>query len=273
MGARILDRHINEFFRPLSEDRPQGGFHKVVALHEAPDIGWEQVASITGDLPKGWFEVSQLASEDRIDFISSFWFKQLPFRPRLKTVLTKFFSQLDDIGIFLTQKKEQDPFEVQMVYSVTDDSGFFRGNPPAKPEEIASLASHFREYMLPKDFLAFLNIHDGFFKYLDTGILKSSQIPLVYEMLQKLFSNGGELTTKDGEAVSPKGLIPFYESFGMPSYQCFWGEWYPEDEMGNVYLSGVNRTVSSCKRGRSFSENLAFPTFLDWLMFYLERVE
>jgi len=268
-----LDRHIEDYYRSSGNERPQGGFHKVIALHDAPDIGWEQVSSITADLPKGWFEVSQLSSADRIDFISSFWFQRLPFRPRLEKVLTKFFSQLDDIGIFLTQQAADDPFGVQMVYSIEGDSGFFRAHPPASSETIANFKEAFPQHILPSDFLAFLQVHDGFYKYMDTGILQTAQIPRVYKMLQGLFADDDELTTKDGEAVNPNSLIPFYESFGMPCYQCFWGDWYPEDEMGNVYLSGVNRTVSSCAKRRAWAENLAFPTFLDWLMFYLERIE
>ena len=266
-----MNRHIEDYYR--SSGDKWGNFHKVIALHDAPDIGWDQVVKVAPHLPKGWFEVSQLPTDDRIDFISSFWFKQLPFRPNLEKILTKFFSQLDDIGIFLTQPKEDDPFDVQMVYSIEGDGGFFRAHPPAPSNAINALSEAFSKYILPKDFLAFLQIHDGFYKYMDTGILQSDQIPRVYEMLQGLFSDDNELTTKDGEAVDPKSLIPFYESFGMPCYQCFWGEWYPEDEMGNVYLSGVNRTVSSCAKKRTWAENLAFPTFLDWLMFYLERIE
>jgi hypothetical protein len=80
------------------------------------------------------------------------------------------------------------------------------------------------------------------------------------------------IKTSDGIEVDPKTLIPFYESFGMPFFQCFWTEWYPEEEMGNVYYSGVSKKILVAEDERPSEENMAFPTFLDWLMFYLERV-
>ena len=59
----------------------------------------------------------------------------------------------------------------------------------------------------------------------------------------------------------------------MPFFQCFWLEWYPEDEMGNVYYSGVANTISDLAAKATSAENMAFPTFTDWLMFYLETIE
>jgi hypothetical protein len=59
----------------------------------------------------------------------------------------------------------------------------------------------------------------------------------------------------------------------MPFYQCFWAEWYPEQEMGNVYYSGESKTISDVFGSFSSSETMAFTTFTDWLMFYLERID
>jgi hypothetical protein len=81
------------------------------------------------------------------------------------------------------------------------------------------------------------------------------------------------ITTPSGAIVNPASLIPFYESFGMPFFQCFWGEWYPEQEMGNVYLSPASRMISTCKKRGECDESLAFETFTDWLMFYLEKID
>jgi hypothetical protein len=78
--------------------------------------------------------------------------------------------------------------------------------------------------------------------------------------------------TSKGAPVNPKSVIPFYESFGIPFYQCFWGEWYPQQEMGNVYFSHTTKTISDVGGTDSSAESMAFQTFVEWLMFYLERV-
>jgi hypothetical protein len=59
----------------------------------------------------------------------------------------------------------------------------------------------------------------------------------------------------------------------MPFFQCFWGEWYPEREMGNVYYSGFTRSISDYTQFGVGVETMAFETFTDWLMFYLETIE
>jgi len=127
--------------------------------------------------------------------------------------------------------------------------------------------------MLPSDYLAFLQIHDGFSKTTDsTGITPSNEMHKSYTQLQEIIQQHDPIVTKKGTAVDPSTLIPFYESFGMPYFQCFWAEWYPEEEMGNVYYSGALRTISDVYGGGLSTETMAFPTFTDWLMFYLERI-
>ena len=96
-------------------------------------------------------------------------------------------------------------------------------------------------------------------------------MPRCYTRFQKLLDNSEPLISPEGEVIDLKKLIPFYESFGMPVFQCFYSDWYPEQEMGNVYYSGLTQTISDLKL--PLSESLAFPTFLDWLLFYLEKVE
>lgn len=81
------------------------------------------------------------------------------------------------------------------------------------------------------------------------------------------------LLTAEGSEVNPKHLIPFYESFGFPCYQCFWADWYPDQEMGNIYYSGLTHTISANRDETVGTENMSFPTFLDWLMFYLETIK
>ena len=74
-----------------------------------------------------------------------------------------------------------------------------------------------------------------------------------------------------GEAsLDPHSLFPFYEEYGLGSFQCFNAEWYPGSEMGNVYFSGIDYTLSDISDRSTWSENLAYPTFLEWLTEFLE---
>ena len=93
-----------------------------------------------------------------------------------------------------------------------------------------------------------------------------------YLAFQQMLEQQDSIITSIGTTIDPKALIPFYESFGMPFYQCFWAEWYPEQEMGNVYYSTESKTISDLFTSGASSESMAFPTFMDWLTFYLERV-
>jgi hypothetical protein len=116
-------------------------------------------------------------------------------------------------------------------------------------------------------------MHDGFCKTTDcTGVIASECVSKEYEKLQDFLQKQNPMITDKGTEVNPKTLIPFYKSFGMPFYQCFWSEWYPEQEMGNVYYSGVDKTISDIS-SQIGSESMAFATFIDWLIFYLERIE
>src|SRR5262249_1478434 len=119
----------------------------------------------------------------------------------------------------------------------------------------------------------FLQIHNGFCKFTDTGMIPSAFVGKVYREFQAQLSTQDPLLSATGDSVNPKTLIPFYESFGFPCFQCFWVESYPAQEMGNVYYSGLTHTITDHTSGMAAPENQAFPTFLDWLMFYLEVIE
>ena len=268
-----MDQHVREFFRQFSDETPGGTFHKVIALHDAPDIDWKTFSKCIPALSKGWYELSRLNRRDRIDFTRDFWLEKLPYRPAFTEFIPRFFENLDDIGIFITQQKFDDPFEAFMVYSIKDDSGFYRGALPAEEQQLAAMQQQFPEAILPADYKAFLQIHDGFWKTTDsTGITRSAHMRAAYESFQELLAEDEAPKLSNSLIFNPRSLIPFYESFGMPFFQCFWADWYPEEEMGNVYYSGLAKTISMPKGKGSSPENMAFPTFLDWLMFYLERI-
>lgn len=269
-----MDHHLKDFYRQSSDEAPRGNFHTVITLHQHPEITWQKIREEMPCLCRGWYELAHLNSKDRIEFLRDFWLAKLPYRNGLNELINRFFGSLDDIGVFLTQKKFEDPFQAHLVYSIQGDGGFFRGAPPASDQTLSDLQKAFSEHILPNDYLAFLQIHNGFCKATDsTGIISAEKVPDSYLTLQKLIQGSDSMMLSNHKMVDPKTLIPFYESFGMPFYQCFWTEWYPEQEMGNVYYSDEAKTISDVFSGASNSEIMAFSTFTDWLMFYLERIE
>ncbi|MCB1112070.1 MAG: SMI1/KNR4 family protein [Chlamydiales bacterium] len=268
-----MDHHFSDYFHEFSEGTPIGSYHRVVYLHEAPDMSWEIIHKQIPSLPRGWFELAQLTTKDRIDFVRQFWGSQMTYHPNLDQLLDNFFANLDEIGVVVTQKKYDDPYEPMLVYSLSEDRGYYRGMLPASDDDIVALQSYFALKVLPTDYTSFLQIHDGFQKTTDcTGITSSKLLPSRYEAFQKSIEPEEVIYTKNGVPVNPKMLIPFYESFGLPFYHCFWAEWYPENEMGNVYYESTTKTISDISDGGTSTENLAFPTFTDWLIFYLEQV-
>lgn len=269
-----MDHHLKDFYRQFSDEAPRGNFHSIIALHQSIEIPWNVIKTKVPELSKGWYELAHLNEKDRIEFTRDFWLSKLPYHQGVNESINNFFASLDDIGIFLTQKKFEDPYEANLIYSVKDNEGFFRGSLPASEKQLSDLQKYFSDYILPQDYLSFLQIHNGFCKATDcTGITATNSMPNSYQTLQQLMQQHDPLLTSRDTIIDPKTLIPFYESFGMPFYQCFWSEWYPEEEMGNVYYSGISHTISDVYSGKNSMETMAFPTFTDWLMFYIERVE
>lgn len=270
-----MDLHVKEFYRQFSDEFPEGKFHRAIALHDAPDVDWSELHDQFPVVCKGWYELTLLSTADRIEFTRDYWLSKLPYTPRLDQFIMRFFDSLDDVGIYVYQRQFDDPFEVDVVYSLKNNNGFFRGSSAASDAQIEELKAQFSDCIFPADYLAFTQIHSGFCKTTDcTGMIKIQHLHSSYQRFQELFTHLDEpLRTSNGIAVDAKKLIPFYESFGMPFYQCFWMEWYPDQEMGNVYYSGNSSTISDIGLKESGAETLAFPTFIDWLMFYLERID
>jgi hypothetical protein len=266
----MSEENVHEFFA-----LPEKHFNQVIALHESPGMDWETLTSLSPLLPRGWYELSRLPLADRIEFTHDYWQSKLPFilsaSAHLERRLAEFFENLDEIGIYITQAKKNSPFEVHMVYSLKAAMGFFQGSPPAGDETLDSLMKRFGNINFPPDYLAFLRIHDGFSKYTDTGLIKTRDMAQVYQRLQHLLADE-VLVRPDGQIIDPENLIPFYESFGLHCYQCFYADWYPEQEMGNVYFSEHDRAISNYLDSYNLEENLAFPSFIGWLIFYLEDI-
>jgi hypothetical protein len=267
-----MDIHALEYFQQYSGKSEKGHFHHVISLQNHPNKSWSDLSKMAPTLSRGWFELSHLPTVDRIEFTREFWLSKLPYHPKLSQGLSQFFSSLDDIGVFLTQKTYDDTFQPHLVYSLAHNGGFFQGHVPANEEKINVLKKAFPSTLFPNDYLAFLQIHNGFCKCFDTGLMAVEQMANSYQQFQKMLDAKEPVITTQGRIVNIKSLMPFYESFGMPFFQCFWEEWYTGQEMGNVYYSGEANTISDYAGVVDGSETMAFETFTDWLLFYLEKV-
>jgi len=268
-GARQMNFLVKQFFSK-GEGKGEIRFQEVCFLDSQMD--WEQALIKAPSLPRPWFELSRISVEDRIEFVRDFWLDRLPYSPTSYPEIVNFFQRLDDIGIVLHRQSQEELFSVEMVYSLKDDSCFFRGLPPASDEEWDQLRSEL-QIQLPLDFQAFSRIHNGFGKLSELGLLRLEDL---FEerraMIDSLLTS--ESVLRSGEKlVDPQSLIPFYESFGLASYQCFYSDWYPGFDMGNIYLSGIDYTISDITDSKAWAEHLAFASFLDWLAYYLDGAD
>jgi hypothetical protein len=204
--------------------------------------------------PQGWRELMHLKPSDRIEFVRDFWLTTLPYTPHVSDFFHEFFASLDEISIYVVGDR------AMMVYSLTDNATFFIGDPP-----FTGVVE--TEAKLPEGYLKFFKIHNGFRKVHDTGLIPFQGLKKITEDFRHKV---GELLIKHhGELVDPVTLFPFYRSFVSENYQCFYSQYYADGEMGNVFVSLEDKTMSE-----SFhSAELSFPSFEDWLIFYLEIVE
>jgi hypothetical protein len=259
---------IPDFF---SDDSP---LYQVITLHSST-LAWEKIHEMAPLLPRGWYELSKFSPADRIEFSHQYWLSKFLFDKEgdqhLADRLDKFFFNLEDIGVYLTQGAKGSPFQAHMVYSLQGDQGFFHGNPPASEETLATLVKRFGHIEFPRDYLAFLTIHDGFNKYLDTGLIRTRDMAKVYQKLQ-LQLEDRVLLGPDKEEIDSAKLIPFYESIHLHSYQCFFTDWQANDEMYNLYFSPDDYASAHLLDPRLVEENFSFTSFLGWLLFYLEDI-
>lgn len=242
-------------------------YEKVLILSEQSNSDWMDVRQKVPDMPRGWFELSCLPAEDRITFICDFWLRTLPFHPVCHASIQDFFASLDDVGVVLTKKNAS--WIVQLVYSLGDNSSFFRGLVPASESACEELMGEL-SFAFPKDWVAFTKIHNGFGKLSELELLKVEDIPGAKRRVMEMMLRAEHFVKSGDILVDPGSLAPFFEVIGMNSFQCFYADWYPSSEMGNVYFSGIDYTLSNISCQEIWGENGAFPTFTEWLVSYLE---
>ncbi len=259
----IVNFLAQKYYQPFGESDIQ----EVIVLSDQTHLDWLEISQKVPDLPRSWFELSRISVEERIEFISDLWLDRLPFHPLFHFHLSRFFSTLDDIAILVVKKDFA--YFVEMVYSLSNNSSFFRGFPPATEEDVRVFKNEIGQ-SLPPDYLSFLRLHNGFGKLGEVGILSIEDVARACEDVQHIVTNPDRLILCKGQGIDPTSLIPFYEDYGLNSFQCFFSDWYPGVGMGNVYLSGVNYTLSNIEEQTLWTEQLAFTSFLEWLTIYLE---
>lgn len=225
-------------------------------LSKQIDLTWEEGEKKYPRLPKGWFELSRLEQNVRQEFLRDYWVNALIYSPQLYAFVDRFFARVEGTEIVAAKGG------IFLVYGLKE--GLFMGGPPLMDQEIEAFASQV-ETPLPQDFRQFYRIHDGFFKGGDTGIFSSGV--LVEEF--KRFTSMNESLKLGNQTITTASLLPFYRSFGLDVYQCFYEDWYPDGGMGNVHCRLAEGEVFDY-RGEG---SLAFPSFTEWLMFYMEEVE
>ena len=260
-----MNFQIRDFFKVDRSQEPH--FQEVRFLHEEAELSWEEIEGV--GLPRSWFELSRISPENRVEFSREYWLSRLTYHPLATERIESFFDQLDDIAIVLSRQTKEEPWRAELVYSLADNSSFFRGLPPADDEEI-SWAQKQLGADLPRDYWSFLQIHNGFGRLTETGLKPADELEETKaRLLDAILAYEVPLRWKEGW-IDPAKLFPFFEEYGVGSFQCFNAEWYPGSEMGNVYFSGIDYTLSDISDRKAWSEQLAYPTFLDWLTDFLE---
>lgn len=255
-----MNSQIREFFAHFLEVR---------FLSEEPKLSFEDVMNM--GVPRGWYELSRISAHLRVEFTREFWLNQFSFHPKATPAIEDFFASLDDVTLIAWRERNEEPWNCELVYSLADNSTFFRGLVPADEGEIV-FAKKKLAHDLPHDFWAFSRLHNGFGRVTLPGIFPLEDLKEARNRLIDMVLRSEKLLKMGEKIIDPRSLFPFFEEYGVDSFQCFNAEWYPGSEMGNVWFSGIDFTLSDTNSRKNWEENLAYPTFLEWLADYLGGV-
>lgn len=252
-----------QFYKKGGEE----GWESVRSLTDGSCVSWELIPIEAPDLPRGWLELSRVTSIERKEFIADFWLDTLPYDPSSHQMVESFFSKVEDIDILLLEKEGD--VVAKMVYSLSNNQTFFWGNVPVSLDAIQEESLGMRD-SLPRDYLAFLSMHNGFGRLGSKGIFKIEELSLAKRRLQKALEEMHPPLCLEGKIVDPHSCIPFYEVEGTDAFQCFYLDWYGENGVGNVHCSLLDRWISPLPKEGEAKESLTFPSFSAWLWEYLE---
>ena len=257
-----MNIQVKEFYRTNQAK-------EVFALHENQDISFSKLKEMAPLLPQGWFEIVRLNSMDRVEFISAFWGSIFPYSPHVQDLIDQFFSEVEDIGVYLVKKDVDFHYFPHLVYSMRDKENFYRGYPSAVKEEIKGLREAL-DQILPEDYVCFMKIHNGFAKNGDYGLIPVQNVKREKLSLHNKMLTAGRKVLFQGKPLDPESLIPFHKSIGDCTFQCFHKGWYPDREMGNILFSLRDEGKFDYTPYMNQENKGIFPSFLDWLRFYME---
>ncbi|MCB1115248.1 MAG: SMI1/KNR4 family protein [Chlamydiia bacterium] len=229
---------------------------EIIFLSEMPELSFEERKAKVPRVTKGWHELCQIPHNVRFELIRDYWFNSLPNVLTFRAFIDRFFSQVDHVGVIASTSG------LFMTYTLKDKPECFFGCPPLVDDEIAALKKEI-DFPLPEDYALFFRVHNGFFKGGDTGLHSADRLLKERERFKTL----GKHLTLGKETASTELLLPFYRSFDLDVYQCFYKEWHPDQGMGNVLCNLKEGALSDPN-----TDPRAFPTFLEWLTFYMEKV-
>jgi hypothetical protein len=260
-----MNSQIRDFFQTDRSHDPH--FKDVRFLSEESNLRWKDVEK-TG-LSRSWFELTRISKEERVEFSREFWLSRFSFHPEATKGLLDFFSKLDDVAVIICRQSVEESWSSELVYSLRDNSCFFRGRPAADENEI-EWAKGLNNENFPQDYWTFFHIHNGFGKLNELGLMTLDDLSDAKERLVNSCLKSDRPLRMNETWMDPNSLFPFYEEYGVGSFQCFNAEWYPGSEMGNVYFSSIDTTISDLSERKTWGEHFAFPTFLEWFTVFLE---
>jgi hypothetical protein len=246
-----------------------GPFFEVRVLEEERAWSWERAKTLCPRLPRGWFELSRCASDVKREFVLDFWLSHFSFQPHVHPMFIDFFTKVEDISVVVTQSAVGEAFVPELVYSLKEDRTFFRGFVGASEGEVREAQSTF-SFLLPKDYLAWMKIHNGFGKLSEMGMLPLDELFPLYRSVQMIQLNWKEPLYIRNRRVDPSSFVPFFEAEGLQSFQGFYTDWHTGHEIGNVHVSGMECRISDFDGVHPDTDALAFGSFLDWLAHYLQ---
>jgi hypothetical protein len=250
-----MNNDVLEFYSKSSAEDPAHPFYEVMFIEQDKPY-FEDVHKLAPNLPKGWVELSAQDLEVRKDLIKSYWQARLPFFS-----VDTFFNRVDDIGLFLTKKSPDSPFEAELVYSLENNEGFIRGFPFLSDKQIHLLSIEF-DYLLPSSYLQFLKIHSSLFSHKGEFC---SPLNLLEQMKEFHSFHADERFVFGEREIHPTSLIPFFKQKEPKGMQCFITEWSLAGEIGNVFYSEEEKILSPYHPLREGS----FAKFNDWLSSFL----
>lgn len=226
---------------------------------------WEQIVHKAPRLPKGWYELMGLSTEDRIDLCCEFWCNALGIQNKESSSICRFFSNLEDLQVYIFRMHAQIAYEVKMAYISSDETSCFYGSPPLLPFK----GLHFPQ--LGDDiYYRFFSIHDGFGGCNDEGILPYKRLAKVEHWVRQRLSD-----TCQG-SLPVMNFFPFYGSEDIFSYQCFICD--PEFQRGEPSPNVLCNEYLLKKSFKKFIDLLhltstRYPSFLSWLESYIQTQE